>query len=319
MFSTNSAPRTNASAPRPISNARPSAAATAKPGTNAKTNVNYKDTPMLSWARDTGIVVLVIIVTLIIILLLVYLIRLFKTTGLKRVDLISKVIPLDQRTNLPYVIPAGKMAVTTRGQEFTYSFWIYLSEFYENSMAHKVLFMRGNQSNSFAQIDSNANPIVMLDKATNSMYFVLSTTAIGTGTTWNVNEITNLGAQSGYVISKVDYVPLQRWVHFALVVRDNTQTIFMDGDIYTINTTNDTKTASGIRPITRGTAGDAIIGDPNTPIKGFLGKFEFYNYGLSHKQIQSIYKGGPVNKSFLSYMGLGNYGVRSPVYNMDSA
>ena len=293
-----------------------------EPGTNAAataaTNAGKKGLAFIENARNTGIVILVIIVTLVILLILVYMVRLFRTTGLKRVDLIPKVIPLDQRGTLPYVIPAGKMAVTTRGQEFSYSFWIYLSEQYENSTTNKLIFMRGNNSNTFSSIDSTSNPVIMLDKATNAMYFALSTTSTATSTAISLNDISNPTAGTNHMLAKVDYVPLQRWVHFVMQVKDNIMTIFIDGDIYSITTTNDVKTPSGVRPLVRATSGDGIIGDPNNPIKGFIGKFEFFNYALSHKNIQSIYKAGPVNKSALGNMGLGNYGLRSPIYDMDA-
>ena len=187
--------------------------------------------PVLQYTKDTGIVILVIIVTLIILLILVYMVRLFNTTGLKRVDLISKVIPLDQRSNLPYVIPASKMAVTTRGQEFTFSFWLYLSDVYENSTSNKLLFMRGNNTNTFTTIDSTTNPIIMLDKASNTMYFALSTTSSTSTKSITLNNVTDPAAGTNHLVSKVDYVPLQRWVHYVMQVKDNIMTIFIDGDI----------------------------------------------------------------------------------------
>jgi hypothetical protein len=210
------------------------------------------------------------------------------------------------------------MAVTTRGQEFSYSFWIYLSEIYENSTSNKLIFARGNSTNAFSTVDANTNPIIMLDKATNSMYFALSTSSSTASRNFTLNEITASNSTTNHMVAKVDYVPLQRWVHFVMQVKDNIMTIFIDGDIYSITTTNDIKSVTGVRPLVRSTAGEGVIGDPNNPVKGFLGKFEFYNYALSHKNIQAIYKSGPVNKSALGALGLGNYGIRSPIYDMDT-
>jgi hypothetical protein len=94
----------------------------------------------------------------------------------------------------------------------------------------------------------------------------------------------------------------------------------MDGDIYSIQTTNDIKVpASAQRPIIRGNAGDLIVGSPNFPVNGFMGKLEFYNFALSHKQVQDVYKSGPVNQSLLAKFGIGNYGLRTPVYNLENA
>lgn len=286
---------------------------------NASTNLGgYKTTPMISWARDTGIVVLVLVVMLVIILLLVYIIRVFKMTGLKQSDLSSNLIFLNQRANLPIVLPASQLAPVTRGQEFSFSFWIQLDGYYENSLYNKILFMRGNNPSASSNIDVASNPVVLLDKATNIMYFALRTTTEA-GSIINVNDITSSTGSATHMVAKVDYIPLQRWIHFVMVLRDNTLTVFMDGDIYSITTTNDVKTLTGARPLIKGSSGDVLIGDPNNPINGVLGKFSFYNYGLTQKQVQNIYKAGPMNKTMLSYVGIGNYGLRSPIYNMDTS
>lgn len=280
---------------------------------------------MIKNTTDMAIVILVVLVLIIIILILVYIIRVFNTNALKRVDLLKKIIALDARSSLPYTVPAGRMAVTTRGQEFTYSLWVYLSENYKASDSHKLVFTRGNTSNSFTDIDAVANPVVMMDGKANSLYFALSTTATPTGATYNVNCIARtpssscaLSVPTNHLVTKLEYVPLQRWVHCCYVVRDNIATLFVDGDIYSIQTTNDIKIAANQpRPLIRGTAGDLIVGDPNFPVNGFMSKLEFYNYALSHKQVQDIYKSGPVNAGLLSKLGIGSYGLRTPIYNLD--
>jgi len=68
----------------------------------------------------------------------------------------------------------------------------------------------------------------------------------------------------------------------------------------------------------RGNAGDLIIGSPNFSVNGFMSKLEFYNFALSHKQVIDIYQSGPVNKTLLSKFGIGNYGIRAPIYNLDN-
>lgn len=283
-------------------------------------------TPLVDNAMDTGIVVLVILVMIVIVLILVYIIRVFKTSALKRVELLDKIIALDTRSSLPHIVPANLMSVTTRGQEFSYCFWIYLSENYAASDMHKLIMVRGNGSQSYSTMTTDANPVIMMDAKTNSMYFALSTTE--TNSEFSLSCIakspattcTATTANSKHLVIKVEYVPLQRWINCCFVVRDNIATLFIDGDIYSISTTNDIHNAtSGPRPIIRGTTGKISIGDPNYPINGFLSKLEFFNYALNHKQVQDIYKSGPVNSGFLSKFGIGNYGIRSPIYNLDDS
>jgi hypothetical protein len=176
-------------------------------------------------------------------------------------------------------------------------------------------------------MDATANPVVFMDGKSNSMYFALSTTATPSGGLYNLNCIARspgttcaLTTPTNHLVTKLEYTPLQRWVLTTFVVRDNTATLFVDGDIYSIVSTNDVKVAMNqARPLIRGTAGDIVIGDPNLTLNGFLSKFEFFNYALSQKQVQDIYKSGPVNSGLLGKFGIGNYGFRSPVYNLDNA
>jgi hypothetical protein len=272
-----------------------------------------KNTMTKALASNSGIVALVIVVIIIIILIIIYIYQVFSESGLKQIELLDKIISLEQRENLPYSISASKMQVTTRGQEFAFSYWLYLSEYYENTTNDKLLFSRGNTSTNPTIIDSNANPVVVLDSSVNTMYIYLSTNYSNEPVM--INDMKN--PAKNYLIGKVDYVPLQRWVHFVIVIKDGNLMIFMDGELFAIKTVSDIPVAKGQRAFIKGTTGDCQIGSPHTVSKGFVGKFQFYNYSLSARQIQDIYKAGPVNKSMLAYIGLGNYGIRAPIYSMD--
>jgi hypothetical protein len=92
----------------------------------------------------------------------------------------------------------------------------------------------------------------------------------------------------------------------------------MDGDLYSVVTINDMdKKVSDLKPMVMGTNGDLLIGDMlyNTP--GYISLSKFYNYAMTQKDIMDAYKQGPVQKSWLSYIGLGQYGVRSPLYEVN--
>lgn len=294
-------------------------------------STSYSSTPttaakVTDRLRDNGIVVLVVLCLFVIIFIVAYIVRMFKQAALKTADLLPKVVAMDSRTNLPIIVPAEKMSATTRGQEYAYSFWVYISDVNQNSVSNKVLFSRGATSNS-GLFPNTVSPVVMLDGRSNAMYFALSTTAAKGSNSANciageANRALNCSSQDPtYLSIKVDYVPLQRWVHFALVCQDNVATLYMDGDVYSIVSTNDLPLAgsSKSRPLLKGTSGDVIIGDPVNPMNGFLAKLQFFNYAVSQRQVQSMYRAGPVNKSSLAFLGIGNYGLRSPIYNMEDA
>ena len=40
---------------------------------------------------------------------------------------------------------------------------------------------------------------------------------------------------------------------------------------------------------------------------------------VSQKEAKNIYTQGPISQSFLRYFGIGNYGIRTPIYNIDAA
>lgn len=286
--------------------------------TIVQTAKNAAKQPIIDNLKDTGVVILIVIVLLAIVLILVYIIRMFRINALKKVEIVDKIVALDNRSALPFIIPAGRMAVTTRGQEFTFSFWIYLSDVQQASSSNKLLFVRDISTNVGSSVSAMASPIIMIGGKSNTMYFAYSTSATSSGRPYSLNDITDPSKKTNHVVAKVDYVPLQRWIHYAAVTRDNSVTIFMDGDVYSIVTTNDIKVAPNQpRPVMRGTSGDGVIGNPTNTINGFMGKFEFYNYALSQRQIQNMYKAGPIEQGILYYLGIGNYGIRSPIYNKE--
>jgi hypothetical protein len=261
-----------------------------------------------------GIVMVIAVVLVILVIVLVYLYKLLVGNDLKESLLLDKIVSLEKRESLPIKVSSTKLASTTRGQEFAYSFWIYLQDYYEASTANKLVFTRGNNSTSFSIIDSNANPIVLMDSQTNKMYIAMATTLAGSGTV-SVNDI--VSPSSGYLVATIDYVPLQRWVHVVLVLKDGNLMIFMDGELYTIKGVHNLGTnRSKTRPFVKGTTGEVSVGSPTNPIQGFMGKFQFFNYALSAKDIKKVYQAGPISKSWLAYFGMGNYSLRNPIYEI---
>jgi hypothetical protein len=159
--------------------------------------------------------------------------------------------------------------------------------------------------------------------------------AIKTNRSTSVSTMDNvLSKNSMYAVSVVDYVPLQRWVNIAFSIQDAILTVFLDGDIYSVrsitdvqnmdpvNTTVSANTTTGSASAVNGrsfyssSVGDMYIGDTKALVKGFISRVQYFNYALTQKDIQNVYASGPVKKSLLSFIGLTEYGVRSPVYKV---
>jgi hypothetical protein len=171
--------------------------------------------------------------------------------------------------------------------------------------------------NTFA---SRTGPIVVMDKASNKMMFAVNTSFVDRemqlSQIFTQDPITKRYREP-FLITAIDYVPLQRWVNITLSVRDNSLAVYMDGDLYSIVTTNDV-VKNNKNPFLRMPVGDVSIGNSVNGTRGFISKFTYYNYSLTQNNIQKIYNAGPTNTTFLSWFGLSRYGVRSPIYEVDT-
>ena len=265
---------------------------------------------MKSTLFQSSVVIIVIIILIIIVLLIMYFVWRIKKQKLQTIVLHTNTIQLNSPT-VPYIVTSDKMVLVNAGQEFSFTFWIYLAGNYSNTVKHKPILIRGKTGNTY--VDFNTNPIVFLDKGTNVLYVAFATNQVTSGTSITLDEV--LAKNSGFIVAKIDYVPLQRWVNIALCVRDNYGYLFMDGDLHTVTSVNDI--ASTVRPIIKGVNGDLQIGDKYNNTPGFISYTSFCNYALTSKDIKSIYDNGPYERTLISFMGLGNYGLRSPIYKLD--
>lgn len=270
-------------------------------------------------------IVIIIVVMLVIVFVAMYIVNLFKSNSLKEVKLTNKVLKMDDRSTLPLIINSSSITSAMRGQEFSFNFWIYLSDTYDKTSQHKIIFQRGNDTTSNGTtlpslLNEKTNPIVAMDKDTNRMMVAVNTSNVKAGMTltdiFKKDPITKR-YKGPYLITSIDYIPLQRWVNITLTVRDNMLCLFMDGDLYSIVTTVDAAGENGNIPFLRIPTGSLTIGDPRNSTRGFLTKFNYYNYALAQNQIQKIYNEGPASAGFLSWFGLNRYGLRSPIYEID--
>eukprot|EP00798_Chlamydomonas_sp_ICE-L_P009587 gene9587-biopygen5791 len=148
----------------------------------------------------------------------------------------------------------------------------------------------------------SASPIVYMDAKTNSLHFSVRTNVSKTNAT--------LGAvrdhKSQFLNATVEYVPLQRWVQFALIVKDNIMTILMDGELYTIENVLDMQKPN-IKPLIIPHSGDLSIGSMagSAGLKGYITKFDIFNYAINISDVKSIYNKGPFSTSetILSKLG----------------
>lgn len=257
-----------------------------------------------------------VVVLLIIVLVIIFIIYRVSRADLKNVRALTSPVKLYERGSGPFKFDRSRLPVTLNGQEYAFSFWLYLAEATATA-DHKLLLMRGRGSASI----EGASPVVFLDRTTNKLYVSALTNQSRktTGEIIALNDLLNKGNQ--VLTATVEYVPLQRWVHYVVVVADNLLTVYQDGDLYTVENVMELPVkANGPRPVIRGIDGDLYVGATNSSTtKGLVAKVDYFNYALTPQMVRSLYDQGPTPNTMLSRFGVPEYGVRSPVYRLDQA
>jgi hypothetical protein len=299
---------------------------------------------MKKFMGDKGpIIILIAIITLAFIAVIIWITFSLRSSNLKGKQLLRKPVKLDEMTT-PQSVDAGDIPNPVVGREYTYSFWLYVDSFNQTSGIPKMIFYRGSSQTSL----SDANPIVMMDGKNNSMYLVIRTQGsnLTKGTTVDYDTTPQNILTRSYFLNKelkldtpethkhmiitIDYVPMQRWLHVVMVVDNKLVTTFIDGEIYSVKTTDEYKMLKEPERDARGntithnliiekTQGTLYIGKfgPAAPPGSYLSNMEFFNYAISINDVKRIYVHGPFSKNFLAMLGISSYGVRSPVYKID--
>lgn len=252
----------------------------------------------------------------VIVAFLAWLIWKMRRGSLRSIRVLSSTFDLNGRDAPVLMSRTDNVPPTVNGQEFTYSFWLYLHTIEPG--AHKLLFTRSTDivdaplSGKYVR----SNPVVYLDGSTNKLYITVPTTNMQTTDASDLATFTKPSDKSAYLTSVINYVPLQRWVHVAFVVQDNLLTTYMDGDVYSVYSIADPKDPAITRPIFTGTAGVFQIGGSDKP-RAYLGNLQFFNYAVAQRDMTGVYNAGPAPGRWLRLLGLPNYGLRTPWYRLD--
>lgn len=130
----------------------------------------------------------------------------------------------------------------------------------------------------------------------------------------------------------IDYVPLQRWVHVAVVVNETVNrgyiSTYLDGEIVSHVTSNDVVELSNGNTIdvdftglNLDKTGDLYVGgdiyNSNIPrgFSGLVSRVSIANFDMNGLEIKKVFYKGPVD-GIMNKMGI-PYGVRSPIYKID--
>ena len=196
------------------------------------------------------------------------------------------------------------------GLRRTYTFWIYVNDVNNAGGKPKHIFSIGNDSSIDSIIDKS--PVVVLK---DSKLHICFPNSAEVGAPTNVDDIG--GNKKDNTVS-FDYLPMQRWVHIAVVISDDYQgstvSLYMDAQLAS-STTNEKDNGKKLKGFKLDTTGSLIVGGDNSATYGFnglLSKVGIHNYDLNSRDIYNIYSEGPIDGLFASL----GYGIRTPIYKL---
>jgi hypothetical protein len=247
----------------------------------------------------------------------------------------------------------AELAKNANGSRKSFSFWIYINDMNKYKGQYQTVAAVSSDGDVNYNIE-NCSPYIFLDKNNNTM-FIRFTKLDDQEYNKKFNQITTplLLHQFLQTGISIDYIPMQRWVHIAVVCNSNTfkTTLYayVDGDLVKTISHNEsfklvgyeskyqdgtsansneiiyngnTKNYAQLNNINLNMTGYLYVGNTRDYSKGIgpgfyglLSSFTSYNYELNQQDIYSIYNDGPIT-GFLAKLGLGAYGVRSPVYKL---
>jgi len=257
------------------------------------------------------------------------------------------------------------------GKRMTISFWVYIHDVERYKGIYRHLWHRGDKS------VLGASPLVFLDKSSNRLHIRFEkhdgitkdlSMAVPFDRSYNgrildrasgnispsnfEGEIEDLDHALDLDLATrgitIDYIPIQRWVHVAIVVNEEVNGgmiyAYLDGEMVkqevsgrkvsreTVVKGNYTGNSGQQRVLTTVSTtrkyqnmnldkpGDVYVGgssaeDVGPGFSGLVSGILFANHDLNASDIYKIYEAGPVD-NLAAKLGLPAYGVRSPIYRM---
>ena len=233
-------------------------------------------------------------------------------------------VPILANTYTKY--PITSFNKTGNGKRRTFTFWIYINDMNKYTGQYKHVLHIGDSNDDIRR----ASPYIFLDKNENKMFIRFSavkddslTTSLSSVQGLTPDQFNKFMTQG----IEVPYIPIQRWVHIAVVVNENanggTIVAYVDGDISKIVSTGEILPSGETLKVTNlelDKTGDLYVGGNFEGItgpgfSGLITKVTMFNYDLNDRDVYNDYNEGPLD-GFLSSLGLANYGVRSPIYKI---
>lgn len=221
-----------------------------------------------------------------------------------------------------------KMLSNSNGIKRTYSFWIYINDINKYTGTFRHIAHVGIKHEQI----TDSSPYIFLDSKSNKIHVRFAPTTDTLSKTDKLNDIppeAGLNQLLEYGDKKcgitINYVPIQRWVHVAIVISDVNGGFvytYIDGELADVDKAQEKKL--NLHELNFENTGNLYVGGSisNSKINtsgfsGLISKFTLYNYDLNKNDIYKEYNKGPLN-GLLASIGISNYGLRNPVYKLNN-
>ena len=171
---------------------------------NASVNA-YRDFQRSSSITKIFIVVLILLILCVIVYWLAHAYESAKYTSSSSPYLITTPVNVFNKKFSPVSVPDP-----TEGMAYSYSFWMYISDWNYRIGEPKVILIKGTEYEN-----TNASPIIGLDPVKNTLNIGMRTYSSGTGMEY----------------CNVDNIPIQKWVHVAYVLDNRVSDVYIDGKL----------------------------------------------------------------------------------------
>lgn len=179
----------------------------------------------------------------------------------------SKVVPQDpKQTN---AIPIYRSNDQSKGMEFTWSSWLYLSDLGKEAGKYQHVFSKGD-----GNLDSNTNlstvnngPGVYISPMDNKLHIIM-------------NTVSSTDSNTTIVI---DNIPIKKWFHVALRLQNTVLDVYVNGVVVNRLLLNNTPKQN---------YGDVYVCQ-NGGFSGKLSNLRYYSRALNVFEINNIVSAGP--------------------------
>jgi uncharacterized protein YxeA len=217
----------------------------------------------------------------------------------------------------------------SNGIKRSYGFWIYINDINKYSGNFRHIAHVGDKHEKI----QNASPYIFLDKTTNQIHFRFAPKEDVLASNLKLNlinvrdDLLKYGTENKRCGITIKYVPIQRWVHVVVVISDANSGVvytYIDGELSDVEDNKKFDNKLHLHELNFENTGNLYVGGSalNSVVdtmgfSGLMSKFTLYNYDLNKNDIYKEYNKGPLN-GLLTSMGIGSYGLRNPVYKLNT-